>query len=146
MILLKEINEDNFDACLALEVEESQKNFVASNVYSLAQAWLYPENARPFAIYNDDIMVGFLMLDYDEAEKECGIWRFMIDKGYQNKGYGKEAMKTVLEYIKSNPIFETIHLSTVPDNDIAIKLYKNFGFLPTGEVDDDGEIIMVLNI
>jgi len=59
MITIKEINENNFNECLKLEVDDNQKNFVAKNMYSLAQAWLYPENARPFVIYNDDTMVGF---------------------------------------------------------------------------------------
>ena len=145
MIKLTEITDDNFDECIELEMTEEQKQFCARNIYSLAQAWLYNSTARPFAIYSDDIMVEFVMLEYDEPEKECGIWRFMIDKKYQNMGYGKEAIKIVLEYIKSNPVFEVIHLSVVPENDIAVKLYKDFGFIDTGEMDDD-EMIMVLEL
>ena len=145
MIELREINEENFDECVCLEMKDGQDAYCARNVYSLAQAWLYPE-ARPFCIYKDDTMVGFVMLDYDEDEKECGIWRFMIDKKYQSMGYGKEAMRVVLEYIKSNPVFNVVHLSTAPNNEIAIKLYKSFGFLPTGEIDDDGEITMALEL
>jgi diamine N-acetyltransferase len=145
MIQLAAINENNFHECIELKVGEGQKNFVAENTYSLAQAWLHQDVARPFAIYSDDTMVGFVMLAYDEAERECGIWRFMIDAKYQNKGYGKEAMKVILDYIKENPVFDEIDLSYEPENIVADKLYRGFGFLPTGEI-DDGEIVMNLKI
>ena len=146
MINLREIIEDIFDDCINLEVTDKQNNYVASNLYSLAQAWLHDETARPFCIYKDDIMIGFVMLEYDEPEKECGIWRLMIDKKYQGKGYGKEAMRVILDYIKSNPIFEVIHLSTMPHNESAVKLVNSFGFSETGEIDEDGEITMILKL
>jgi len=145
MIQLREINEDNFRECVNLKVNDNQTNFVATNVMSLAQAWLHYSIARPFAIYSDDVMVGFLMLDYSEAEKECGIWRFMIDEKYQNRGFGKEAMRVILDYIKSNPVFESVNLSYEPENVVADKLYRGFGFSPTGEI-DYGEIVMKLQV
>jgi len=144
MIKLIEITNDNmFHECIGLKVTDEQDRFVASNIYSLAQAWLYSKIARPFCIYNDDVMVGFVMLGYDESEKKCEIWRFMIDAKHQNKGYGKEAMRVVLEYIKSNPVFSKIYLTVNPDNDVAVKLYESFGFFATGEMVYD-EIVMVL--
>jgi len=76
-----------------------------------------------------------------------GIYRLMIDKKYQGKGYGKEAMKVVLAYIYANPFFDDygISLDVDPNNAIAIKLYKDLGFFITGEVDDEtGEIEMAL--
>ena len=86
MVSLKEINEDNFRAVVGMKLEGEQSKYVASNVYSLAQAWLYPE-AKPYAIYKEEEIVGFMMLDWDEKERECGIWRFMITNDQQGKGY-----------------------------------------------------------
>ena len=149
MIALKEINEDNFDECLELEVDENQKSFVARNIYSLAQAWLYPANARPFAIYNDDIMVGFLMLDIDcqcdGSHRVCGLWRLMIDKKYQGQGYGKAAMLMLIDYVKATYNPEVFRTSIVPGNEAAEKLYANLGFIPNGEYDGD-EIVMVMEL
>ena len=145
MIKLTEINDENFHTCLDLKVKPEQKDFVAENVYSLAQAWLYQSFARPFLLCNDDTAVGFVMIDYSEDDGECGIWRFMIDEKYQNMGYGKEAMRVILAYIKENPAFKSIFLSYEPENHIADKLYRSFGFLPTGEI-DDGEIVMELKL
>ena len=147
MVTLREITENNFDECIHLEVEDNQKSFVARNTYSLAQAWLYPANARPFSIYHDDAAVGFLMLDIDchndGSKRACGLWRLMIDKKYQGRGYGKAAMRLAITYVTENLAPEEMRTSFVPGNETAEKLYKSLGFVATGEL-DDGEIVMVL--
>ncbi len=68
MVELREITKDNYEECLGLKVADSQKNYVSSTVHSLAQAWIYYDTAFPFAIYADNVMVGFIMLGYYEAE------------------------------------------------------------------------------
>ena len=40
------------------------------------------------------------------ADSNYNLWRFMIDKRYQKKGYGREAMKLALEFIKTLPCGE----------------------------------------
>jgi diamine N-acetyltransferase len=147
MVTLREINTSNFDECIGLAVDESQSNFVAGNTYSLAQAWLFPQYARPFAIYNNDTMVGFLMLDLEGLTEYNSIflWRMMVDKRYQGKGYGKAAMQEAIKHVVSEYNPETFRTSIVPGNDGAERLYKNLGFMPNGEV-EHGETVMVLEL
>jgi diamine N-acetyltransferase len=149
MVTLREITSDNYEECLALQVEDDQKSFVASNMKSLAEAWVFPTAARPFAIYKDDTMVGFLMVDIDpnlEGSNDlCFLWRFMIDAKYQGRGYGKAAMQEVINYVKTNFNPKTFETSTVPGNDAAEKLYISFGFMPNGEYHRD-EKVLVLNM
>ena len=145
MVEFKKITENNYDDCLNLEVLDSQKNFVASNVYSLAQAWVFYETAYPFAIYADDIMVGFIMMGYYKPKSIYNIWRFMIDKRYQGKGYGKAALVLAVEYLKEKYNVSEIYLSFEPDNTIAEKLYSSIGFQRTGEVENN-EIVMCLKV
>ena len=45
----REIDKDNFDECVSLKVAPSQQYFVAPNVMSLAQTYVYP-SLYPFAI------------------------------------------------------------------------------------------------
>jgi diamine N-acetyltransferase len=149
MIELREITEDNFSECIKLEVHEEQKKFVASNVGSLAEAYLALRDGgtpMPYAIYNNDKMVGFVMFIYgakDEDDKDDEdayyIWRFMIDKRYQGKGYGKAAMVKVLDLIKTFPHGKAnlISLSYEPENTAAKALYGSLGFKETGEKNDD---------
>ena len=147
MVTLKEITSDNYEECLALQVLEDQKDFVAPNVKSLAEAWVFPTAARPFAIYNDDVMVGFLMVDIDpnlEGSNDlCYLWRFMIDAKYQGRGYGKAAMQEVINYVKSNFNPKTFETSTAPGADVAEKLYNSFGFFPNGKFYGNEKVLVL---
>lgn len=145
MVELREINKDNYNECLNLKVAEEQKNFVASNVYSLAQAWVYHKTAYPFAIYADDIMVGFVMMGFYEEKQLYTIWRFMIDTRYQRKGYGKIALQLSIDYLRKEFNANEIFLSFEPNNLVAEKLYDSLGFKRTGELAGE-EIIMGLDI
>ena len=137
MIYFKDITENNFDAIIDMRLPVG--SHVAANVYSLAQAWLYKEDAKPYAIYHDEVLIGFIMFDVDYEERELGIWRFMIASNYQNKGYGYQVLMKILDEV-DRKAFDYIYLSTSPENRNAIHLYKKVGFCETGEV-DEGEII-----
>ena len=58
------------------------------------------------------------------------IWRFMIDKRFQGRGYGKEAFRQILDFIKTRPDgpSDYVLLSYGPANEIGKKLYASFGF------------------
>ena|SRR5215471_7184908 len=138
-ITLREINGDNFHEVISLKVEK----YCASNLYSLAQAKIYPHEI-PLAIYNDDIIVGFIMYGIEPRDNnEYWIDRFMIDEKYQNNGFGKKALEMVIEKIKQDKTHNKIKISTNPENSIAIKLYKKLGFNETGELHDD-EALLIL--
>ena len=149
MIELREITSENFDACINLKVNKEQDSFVATNVYSLAQAWLYHQNTKPFAIYHDKKIVGFLMLDIDynggAAEGICDLWRFMIDKNHQKKGCGRAAMQVLINYSKEKLNARKMRAAFVQGNTAAEKLYSSLGFIPNGELDGD-EIVMILDL
>ena len=143
MVTLKEITENNYNECLKLKVSENQKNFVAPNVHSLAQAWVFYKTAYPFAIYADDVMVGFIMMGYYKPKGIYNIWRFMVDERFQGKGYGKAALLLAIEYLKEKYHVKEIFLSFEPNNVIAERLYSSVGFQRTGEIENN-EIVMCL--
>ena len=60
MVELRTINEDNYVECLNLHATAIDEDFVDSVAYSLAEAWVFYEESRPFAIYADHVMVGFV--------------------------------------------------------------------------------------
>lgn len=145
MISLRKVDKENFRKVVGMKLVNGGQEFVASNVYSLAQAWVFYDTARPFAIYKDEEVIGFIMLGWDEKEKEADIWRFMIAEEHQGKGYGTEAMKVAIEMIKNEDKFHCITLSYVPGNDVGQHVYEKLGFKATGELDCD-EIIMKLDL
>ena len=160
MLRLEKITGKNVWDILKLCVSEKQKNFVASNDISIIEAYTAITGngyAFPFGIYEDDTPVGFLMIGFDTddywedapliAKGNYNLWRLMIDKRYQGKGYGKEAVRLALEFIKTFPCgkAEYCWLSYEPENRIASQLYRLFGFVETGEMDGD-ELIAILKL
>ena len=113
---------------ISSRVGEHQKNYVASNMYSLVQA-SYEDGLYPLGIFNEDEMIGFLLYDYDEELNGWSFSRFMIDIKYQNKGFGRKALEKFLEYFQSKFPNKSLYTSVEIDNDIAIKLYQKYGFV-----------------
>lgn len=132
MINLKPVTKDNLDDVLALKVAETQKSFVSTNAESLAQAYVYSETAWPFAVYDDETLVGFIMMGYYEAKHYYTLWKFMIDQRYQNKGYGREALELGLAFIREKFHPEEIYTGVAPGNSVAKGLYESVGFADTG--------------
>ena len=139
MVELREITEDNFDEVIELRVSEDQEGFVSSVVYSLAQAWVYRETAFPFAIYADEVPVGFVMLGYYKNRNQYTLWKFLIDKHYQNRGYGKEALRLAIKYLVETFGTNEIYTGVALGNVVAKNLYNSIGFVETGFVEENME-------
>lgn len=97
LVTLKIINEDNYEECLSLNVSVENENFVDSVAWSLAEAWAFYEDSRPFAIYADDLMVGYVLMYIGENNPQ--IINFMIDSRFQKRGYGTAAAKLCIDYL-----------------------------------------------
>lgn len=160
MLRLEAVNGKNVWELLKLSVEDSQRTFVASNETSIIEAYTtITANgyAYPFGIYDGDIPVGFLMIGFDKddywddapaiATGNYNLWRLMIDKKYQHRGYGKQAVKLALDFMKSFPCgkAEYCWLSYEPENETAKNLYAKYGFKENGDKDGN-ELIAVLKL
>jgi len=141
-VVLRAITMDNFAECLHLAVREDQKGFVASNMYSLAEAKADGVSI-PCAIYADRELVGFIMYDIAANVGRGYVTRLMVDAHFQGRGYGRAAMGLVIERMKAKAACREIYTSYVPENEAAGHLYRSLGFEPTGEV-DHGETVMRL--
>lgn len=140
---LREITGENYQQILDLSTGKGQEKFVMPNLYSLAQVWVFRKTARPYALYEGEGPVGFIMLDWRPEKKWVEIWRLMIDYRHQGKGYGRRAMELALEKIRRAGLFCRVQLYYVPGNEKARALYRSLGFGETGST-LDGEIQMEL--
>ena len=143
-IELKEVTAENFSRISKLKVKESQQNFVAPNAYSVAQSKFYPSWVC-LAAYAGEVPVGFTMYGIEDEDNRLWIIRMMIDEEFQGKGYGRETLLALVEYIKSRNYVKEIFLSFVPGNDTAKKLYESFGFKDTGRF-EQGEFVYKLEL
>ena len=99
-VTLKDIDRENFRAAVRLEVHEDQKNFVAPNVFSIAQSKVEPA-FKVQAVYDGEEMVGFVMYGWDEEEGCYELARLMVDKNRQGKGYGRAATEAVIAKMRA---------------------------------------------
>lgn len=135
MIHFKAISEDNFDTIVRMKRPEGE-NFVATNAYSFAQAWLYRDDGDvfSFAIYHDETPVGFMQLEEDTEENKLWLWRIMFPPEHENKGYGTAAIRLLIDYARKAQKYEGLYLDCDPSNLNARHVYDKLGFLPTGEI------------
>lgn len=136
MITLREVDRDNFFELIRLKVKENQKDFVATNIFSIAQSKVQPE-CIPLAIYNDEIAVGFLMYCIDVDDNNYWIYRLMIDEKYQGRGFGKKAMELIMDEIRKDRNHNVIYISFEPDNQGARLLYEKLGFISDNRMVED---------
>jgi diamine N-acetyltransferase len=142
-VTLRQITAETVGAVCTLAVHPHQERFVAPNAVSLAQA-LFEPTAWYRAIYADETLVGFVMLDDDVASQTYFLWRFMIAGQHQGRGFGRRALELVVEHVRTRPGAAELRVSYVPGEGSPGGFYSRFGFAETGEVDDDGEVIMRL--
>ena len=154
MIRLRKVDLSNVWDITRLNVRDDQQSFVASNSYSIIEAFASRESghaALPFGLYDDDTLVGFVMFGYDymDGDPEIArgnylICRFMIDQRYQGKGLGKAALQACLRYLRTWPCGPATHcwLSYEKENTVAKAMYHEAGFRENGETSGE-EIVAV---
>lgn len=99
MIHFAEVNEENWR--LDLTVSEEQKHFVSSPHRIYARAYAYRNaRSRAFVIYEGETPVG-VGLYYDCPELDAyDLSQLLIDYRYQGRGYGKTAVKMILDEMR----------------------------------------------
>lgn len=142
-IELRPIERYNFAECAGLTVRPEQERFVGSNLHSIAEAYAFPEFV-PRAIYNDETMVGFLMYGFGDRSQQWWIIRLMIDQQHQGKGYGRAAMRAMIDQLHALPNCTQIAISYELENEVVRKLYSSLGFQETGEI-INGEVLARLH-
>ncbi len=145
-VTLREITGETLRPILKMsdQMRPGQDRMVAPNAASIAQAH-FNEKAWFRGIYADETPVGFLML-YDNPEKsEYYLWRMMIAGPHQGKGFGRQAIERLIDYVRTRPGAKALTASYVPIAGGPEAFYHKLGFKPTGEV-HGGEIEIRLDL
>jgi diamine N-acetyltransferase len=101
------------------------------------------------AVVADGTPVGFVMVRWNAEPRPPQIvgpwflWKLLIDERYQGRGYGAEVVRQVVELVRAEGAAELL-TSYVSEPGGPAGFYERLGFVPTGDVDDDGEVIMRL--
>ena len=112
---LENVGADNWRACTALEVEQSQQRFVAPVAHYLALCTYGKSPWRPLAVRVGEEVVGFVMWGIDPEDESFWIGGLIIDQRHQRRGYGRAVVAHLLERAASDWHRETA-LSYDPQN------------------------------
>jgi len=143
-IELREITAATVRVIVRLDAGDGGRQ-VAPNAVSIAQAYFEPA-AWFRAIYAAGEPAGFVML-YDPSLSTAPesprffLWRLMIDKAQQGRGYGRAAVERLIEHVRTRPGATELYVSHVPEAEALARFYGALGFRYTGE-EDDGELVM----
>ena len=141
------INENNFREFWRLSVSANQVGQVADNTKILARAFAYRE-FKPvvYGLVENNRPIGLMFYRnyHKKDEKVKCLDQLMIDKDFQNKGYGTLAVKKLIDILKNEKV-KQLYLCYIDGHDDVLKFYEKLGFQKTGNNDGD-EIELVLNI
>lgn len=151
-IALREITSENHEAVVAVRVTEPQLRFAGTVEGALVEADEAPEG-KPWyrAVYADERPVGFVMVSWDvvpDPPRIIGpwfLWKLIIDEQHQRRGIGTEVVRLIAEVVRNEGAAEllTSHVEGAGDPG---PFYRHLGFRPTGNRDDDGEVILALDL
>ena len=74
-------------------------------------------------------------------------WGSLVRAQYRplTRGYGRDAVRLAADIVRANGATELL-TSCVPAEDGPGPFYRRIGFTPTGELDENGEIILALRL
>jgi diamine N-acetyltransferase len=151
-IELREITSENHEAVVAVRVTEPQLRFVGTVEDALLEADEAPEG-KPWyrGVYKGQRPVGFVMLSWDVVPDPPHIigpwflWKLIINEQHQRRGIGTKVVRLIADLVRNEGATEllTSHVEGAGDPG---PFYRRLGFRPTGERDDNGEVILALDL
>lgn len=129
---------DRNSPILKLDVAEDQQSYVACVPVILGRAYVF-RSCRPrmFVICSDNTAVG-MALYYDCPEEQCYEFsQIFIDRRYQGRGYGREAVQLILDDMRQDGTYQKVTVCYVEGNDASRKLFEQFGFVETAHEWDE---------
>lgn len=151
-IELREITDANREAVVAIHAGPAEGRFVSSVADSLEEAHETPEGSPWYrAVYENSEPVGFVMLSWNCVPRPPEIigpwflWKLIVDERHQGRGIGRAIVDEVVRLIRAEGARE-LFTSHGIGADGPGGFYERLGFVPTGELDPEGERILRLDL
>jgi diamine N-acetyltransferase len=130
---LSDLRRDTWEVVVGLTVADDQRDFIAPNLYSIAESCFLPGFVTRAVLHGDEA-VGFAMYGPDPDDGgHLWLYRLMIDKAHQGKGLGRAALEEIITHVRDGLGAPLLRLGVDADNMVATALYTSMGFVRTGQ-------------
>lgn len=144
-IRLRRVEKD--DAFKLMLWENNAENWRVSGTeipFSLDEINLYIEHAQNFKSTGqlrlmidtlaDKETIGCVdLFEMNFRHKRSGVGILINSVEHRNKGFAKEALQLLENYVKNTFHFEQLYANIQEDNQISISLFEQLGYIKTGE-------------
>jgi ribosomal protein S18 acetylase RimI-like enzyme len=137
MLELAEIDATNWRDALTVEVRADQIPFVADvqpiALVILAKCYVRPDGQSwtPYLALDDGEPVGVVAVAAEDDHAH--LRHFAIDHRRQGEGLGRLMLEAVIALVSSaQPTCRYLQVTTHPENEVALSLYRSGGFRETG--------------
>ncbi len=145
IVHLAPVTSENWQACCELSLPAEQQDFVASNLYSIAEAQFYPTMHVRAIMTQADTLVGLAVYGLSPNTDQYRVARLMIDQAFQGQGYGRAAMQAILAEAAALGTIDQVWLSYREHNHAARYLYQSLGFQEQS-CDANGRIVAMYSL
>ena len=150
MLTLHPVDESNRSVLEALRTSPAQERFVSTVADSLLEAIEAAEcRAIAWGVYDGETPVGFVMIADEVDSSDCiphFLWKLLIDERHQRRGYGTATLDLIVEYFRERPGVTEIRTSAGQGEGSPIPFYERYGFVSTGEIVFDDEVLLRLDL
>ena len=112
---------------------------MASPTGIMARAYaMRSSNAKAYAIKNEKQIVGIIMgREFKDEPVGYELQQLLIDYRFQNRGYGQQAIKLIIEKLKRSGKYNSVEVCVKMEDASAIHVYKKLGFVDSGYIDTE---------
>lgn len=138
MIKLFDVNEHNWLDVAKMTVNDDQKGYLDRAIGVIARGYAYrSSNARVIGLADDNQTIGVALVRDTDEEPACyDLQQFMIDKRFQNHGFGTQALRLILKQLQKERKYERVDVCVHMNNAAALRMFKKVGFQDTGFLDE----------
>ena len=143
-IYLRALEPEDLDFIHAVENDESiweisctqtpYSKFLIKQYLDNAHKDIYEVKQLRLVISNyDDVALGMIdLFDFDFKNRRAGVGILVKDSKDRLKGYGREALKLLIDYSFKHLDLHQLYCNISENNDVSIKLFSNQGFKNIG--------------
>ena len=139
------VSEDDVSAVMALRRAPGQERYLGMMIShfedAIADARACP---RMWSVHDREQLVGFVMISDgipaetlaadDDIVGPYYLWRLLIDRQHQGRGYGRATIDAVVDYLRGRPNADALLTSCAAGEGSPQPFYLHCGFEKTGEV------------